>query len=135
MIQRRKPLKRSSKPIARRARIKPVSDRRRGELAVYRLKRAAFLHDRPICGVWLKENGIEWVEPRLYRGIHSGHVWDVESLRGRGAPAATEVHHMGKRRGAALNDESKWLAVCRKNHERIEGNLAWARANGFAENF
>lgn len=34
-----------------------------------------------------------------------------------------------------LLDENFWLAVCRKNHERIESNKNWAREQGFLLNF
>ncbi len=51
------------------------------------------------------------------------------------APSATEIHHQAKRRGKMLNDERYWLAVCRKNHERIEADKAWARREGYLLNF
>ncbi len=133
MIQRRKPLKRSTVPL-RRTRIKPISDRRRREKAEYSKRRIPFLKAHPVCEVWCKENGWRWAWPDVYEKggntLAGGYLVTVER-----APLATEVHHVAKRRGAALNDESKWLAVCRANHRRIEENLSWARANGFADNF
>ena len=126
--------KKQRKPMRR------VSKRRAEQLRTYAERRKAFLEAHPICQVWLKENGFE--EKKAFRfGRYKGIQWDdnteitFAALVAMGAPQSTEVHHQGKRRNEALLDESKWLAVCRENHERIERDKAWARVNGFLENF
>jgi len=115
----------------------------------YAIARRRYLADHPICEVWCREHGLRWYEPRTYQRIDDGPdggiITDLElrihrsvmAARGIGgyAPEATEVHHMAKRRGARLLDESQWLAVCRANHERIESNKAWARASGWLRDF
>lgn len=78
-----------------------------------------------------------WLTPGVYQDckpLTSGTVSGSE-LIGLGAPAATEIHHVAKRRGKMLLDENHWLAVCRANHERIENDKAWARREGFLLNF
>lgn len=99
-----------------------MSKKRATQILTYLTERKAFLKANPVCQVWLKEN----------RRQSSATNGDLIACR---APIATEIHHIAKRRGAALNDTSKWLAVCRENHERIEQNKVWARANGYLDNF
>ncbi len=102
-----------------------VTKKRAKQLREYSKRRKAFLEAHPICQVWLKENSVTetTVSVAMLLLIYPQ------------APRSTEVHHRGKRRGEALLDESLWLACCQKNHERIEQNKSWARANGFLLNF
>ena len=103
MIQRRKPLKRSTKPLSRTARLRRVSKKRGKALRVYARLRAAFLWD----GGWVKVC----------------EVWNCPSL-------ATEVHHKAGR-GKNLNNVATWMAVCRPHHEKIHRNPSWARAHNY----
>lgn len=132
-------MKRTS-PLRRSKPIRKVSTKRAKQLREYSARRVYFLRENPICQVWMRENG--WT--RLISGIYTKKVTEhihihktaLELLNALFcAPAATEVHHVAKRRGEMLNDERHWLAVCRHNHERIEQNKSWARANGYLTNF
>lgn len=121
-MQRRTPLKRRSKPI------RQVSVKRSAQLREYFVARDRYLKDHPICMVWLAENGFA-----NFRAVLD--CSSVTTFRAMGAPMATEVHHANKRTGARLLDETHWMAVCRANHNRIENNKSWARANGFLLHF
>lgn len=121
-MQRRTPLNRRSKPIRK------VSLKRLAQLTEYYDAARTYMADHPICMVWLVENGFKNYHVTL-------DASSVMIFRTMGAPAATEVHHKNKRRGKRLTDQTHWMAVCRHNHERIENNKAWARANGFLLNF
>lgn len=133
-------MKRTS-PLLRSKPIRKVSAKRAKQLREYSARRIYFLRENPICQVWLHENG--WA--RHDSGIYTKKVTDQIHTQKTAldllgdphffAPAATEVHHVAKRRGEMLNDERNWLAVCRHNHERIEQNKSWARANGYLTNF
>ena len=120
------------KPIPR------ISDRRRAELAEYKKMRIAFLAVHPICQIWLVENGWEEAGNQLYikRGMNPPITADQCKLYFEfKAPLATDIHHTNKRRDSMLNQTEFWLALCRKNHSRVERNKAWARANGYLLNF
>lgn len=45
---------------------------------------------------------------------------------------STEVHHTMGRLGKLLNDTTKWIAVSREGHERIENFPKWAKEFGFS---
>ena len=129
---KRTALLRRSKPIRK------VSLKRARQLREYSARRIYFLREHPVCQVWLRENG--WSQDIEHshlwsRGFPAESVMTLKALLMNGAPAATEIHHRAKRRGEMLNDERNWLAVCRHNHERIEQNKSWARANGYLANF
>jgi hypothetical protein len=123
--------------LTRRTGIRRVSSRRARELRIYRRAVYVFLLAHPFCQVYLKENNLSEAEAIANKGCHfvrrqgDGLTW-IEALD---IPFATQVHHMNKRRGARLLDESEWLAVCKAAHDRIEGNKSWARAAGFLRNF
>lgn len=121
MLKRNKPIRR-------------VSKRRAAQLREYSKLRKTFLALHPVCQCWVAENG--WVErgSGWYEKPPMRALYPAEHLLAAGAPAATEIHHIARRRGSRLNDTSKFLAVCRANHERIEQNPSWARANNFLDN-
>ncbi len=100
-----------------------VTKKRAKQNREYRAKVKAFLAIHPVCQVWMKENSVTETTQTVFALILAG------------APEATQVHHMNKRRGAMLLDERYWLAVSDESHERIEQNKSWARANGFLLNF
>lgn len=105
---KRTPLKRGNKPLKRsplksKGRLRPRSQKRERQYAEYRPRREAFLQEHPRCQ----------------------------------APNCTnpsvDIHHIAKRNGARLTDETKWLAVCRGCHDLIERDREWAYQNGFLE--
>jgi hypothetical protein len=134
MIARRKPLKRSSKPL-KRTPLARVSKKRAKEMRTYSKLRKEFLAVHQLCGVWLKENN--WVQidsSDLYvwqRGEEtiSRNVWAM--LDFSGAKRSCDIHHTAKRTGPNYLDTSTWLAVSREAHERIHANPSWAREMGF----
>lgn len=124
--------------MLKRTPIRRVSVKRAAELDEYRKRRPIFLREHPICEVWLKENGWKWEAPRCY--VRNGETMVIfkkaeDLLLNHKAARSDQIHHVNKRRGAMLNDERHWLAVCRKNHERIENDKAWARREGYLLNF
>lgn len=42
-----------------------------------------------------------------------------------------ECHHRKYRAGRWLFDQAWWLAVCVPCHQKIHGNIKWARQNGY----
>ena len=85
--------------------LRRVSKKRAKELRHYSAQRLAFLKLRPYC-----------------QTCHS---------RNLNAARATDVHHTAGRNGKHLNDEARWLAVCRPCHDHIHRHPGWARAMGF----
>lgn len=72
-------------------RIKPVSEKRKGQLVLYKEKRAAFLSENKTCTAQL----------------------DGCKLK------ATDIHHAAGRENDLLNDMSFWVALCRNCHRKI----------------
>jgi len=87
--------------LRRSSRLNRVSPKRRKQLADYTKLRREFLETHMRC-----------------------MVGDCTNL-------AEEIHHMGYRNGARLNDVSKFLATCKQHHNAIHRNPAWARSHGF----
>jgi hypothetical protein len=121
-----------------------ITDKRRAELTEYRKLRKQFLADNPVDEIWLAENGwkpcgfspVANVGKLYSRGPETMQTVDADYLIDTyGAPRSTEIHHKAKRRGPMLNETQFWLALCRKNHERVESSKSWARANGYLLNF
>lgn len=42
-----------------------------------------------------------------------------------------DVHHKNGRTGTNLLDQGTWMAVSRRNHDRIHRNPGWARQHGY----
>lgn len=106
--------------------LRRVSIKRAKELREYSKLREAYLVAHPYCQVAIKINGLD--EAKVIENCgHDGYGGIVR--------LATEIHHVGKRYGSRLNDTSKWLAVSRLMHLRIEQDKTWARANGLLDNF
>lgn len=103
-IKRKTPLKRSQKPLKRTplkkkpAKIAPVSEKRKSQMAQYSKLRKGFLSENKVCQA---------------------------SLEGC-SKKATDVHHMQGRENERLLDDTKWLAVCRVCHRKITDNAAMA---------
>lgn len=121
---KRVPLKRAV------AKIRPMSSKRRKQMAEYSVLRRKFLADNPVCEVFLKEGGWQKVGYGQWTTI-GGTPADLQLLLEGGCPAATQVHHKRKRHGSRLNETEHWLAVSALAHERIENNKAWARERGY----
>lgn len=118
--------------------LRRVSAKRSRELPQYTRLRAAFMAERPVCEVWLKEHGF-W-QDRDRNGVlmdqfsktgllgpfscPSSHLFAI------GAPRSTECHHI-QGRGKNYLNVSTWLAVSAEAHRRIHSQPSWARANGF----
>lgn len=109
--------------------LRRISARRLEETRWYHYRRRQFLLAHPYCQVWLAEHGIAEDVAQRQRGRvqFDGAIVSV--------PLATEIHHQNKRRGVDLLEQRYWMAVSRDAHERIEGNKAWARAQGFLLDF
>lgn len=130
-MKRSGPIKRKT-PLARgNKRLSPVSPRRKLELSTYARARSQYLAEHPFCQASIIIHNLDEQEVIA----NGGHSPATPYHRGYDVPRSTEIHHMGKRRGAMLYDKSKFLAVCRAMHERIESNKSWARDNGLLENF
>ena len=115
----------------KRCAIKRVSSKRSKELREYSKLRKDYLLAHPYCQAFMKINGIDEAEVIAKGGRYTAHPFRWE----REVPLATDIHHVSKRYGSRLNDTSKWLAVCREMHERIEQNKSWARDNGLLDNY
>lgn len=104
-LRRKTPLRRK-KELKRYAKIKPVSDKRRIQNAVYVRVKKAYLEAHPICEACL-------------------HL-EVEN------PSKSEdLHHVYGRISALLCDSRFFLAVCRHHHDWIHANPNLARYLGF----
>ena len=103
MIQRTKPLQRSTKPIAR-SPLKRVSKKRAKENRMYLARATAFKLAHPKCEVWLPLN--------LTNPICEGFTQDIHHVFGR---------------GKYLLVESTWLPVCRACHRYIHDHPDQAR--------
>jgi hypothetical protein len=138
-LLRKRPVAKKASTL-RRTHLKPVSAKRKREAKEYAKLRAEFLANRPICEVWLKENG--WTQIKFAGPWESCYQRNSTTTPGKvnivgpdyllteGAPQSRDLHHAAKRGRNYLN-VATWMAVSRKNHERIEGNRKWARQMGF----
>lgn len=122
MIARRKPLKRSTKPL-KRTPLARVSKKRAKEMRTYSKLRKEFLEAHPWCQVWLKENG--FIESNAYMMLaYAGTIQ-------RECPPACDIHHAAGRSGSNYLDTSTWMACSREGHRKIHDNPKWAREMGF----
>jgi hypothetical protein len=103
-----KPLKRTalkSTPVKHGKKlIKPISCKQSMRMRLYMEKQKPWLQEHDKC------------EAKLEGCLVDSH----------------EVHHMEGRIGAALLDETTWLAVCPPCHRKIEDNPAMAYARGLS---
>ncbi len=104
MITRRKPLRRSARPLTRTP-LRKVSSKRGRALREYTCKRRTFLETHTTCEIGRK-------------GICTHR--------------AGEVHHVHGR-GPNLNAVGTWLAVCRCCHDWVHTHPGQARQLGFLE--
>jgi len=84
--------------------IPKVAKKRLAELKIYKVLRAEFLKDRPLC------------EAKL------------EGCRKK----ATDIHHKRGRENGLLNEVQWWLPVCRNCHSEITTNSRMAIENGLS---
>lgn len=121
MITRRHPIKRSTTPIRR------VSTRRAVQLREYSKLRAKFLAEHPFCQIAVELSGLAESVVIQREGRHCD--WTApRGQRVRDVPRSVEIHHRAGRTGEKLNDVSKWLAVCRGNHDWCHQFPSEARA-------
>jgi len=90
-----------------RKRVRPVSDKRRLQGAIYRVRRLEFLREHRIC-----EAG-----PRIPHHLPC----DL---------ASKDVHHSAGRTAGNYLDRSTWIAVCRPCHDWIHAHGKEARSLG-----
>lgn len=64
--------------------------------------------------------------PRAKAFLEANPVCQICQVR-----PSQSVHHMQKRNGARLLDESKWMATCDLCNGQCEDDPAWAIAQGF----
>jgi hypothetical protein len=102
---------RAKKPM-KRSRLKPVSDKRKKEAAIYAKKRSEFLALHRHCECCPTRNAYEYG----FNGLKN-RFW-----------MAQDVHHTKGRTGKNFLDEETWLAVCRTCHDWIHANPNTARA-------
>ena len=82
--------------------IKPISDKKLEELAIYRVERDKYLKEHPIC--------------------------EVEDCNN----PSNHIHHKNGRNGAMLYNKEYFMAVGGCCHpKRIHENPEWARENGY----
>jgi len=124
-ILRRKPLKRSLKPL-KRTRLKKVSSKRSREMKVYAAKRAVFMAAHPFCEITIRTLGLNEADV-IAEGGYYKDVWG-RTVR---CPASEDCHHVHGRTGSNYLDEKTWMAVCRTQHDRVKAEPKWARENGF----
>lgn len=142
-MKRRTPIKRSLKPL-KRTRLKPVSDKRRKEMAQYSEAREVFMKHRPMCEAWLKLNGFSQSEMENIQANAVIALWEGRQpavipaskneemiLLGlpKRCPFSYDLHHT-KKRGKHYLDVSTWMAVSRQIHRLIHDAPKWARAEG-----
>lgn len=111
--------------------LRRVSKKRAKQNREYSKLRKEWLELHPYCQATIKLYGLDEEEVIKWGGLVLATLNRHEIV----VPRATEIHHMAKRYGSRLNDTTKWLAVCREMHDRIELNKSWARENGLLENF
>ncbi len=132
MIQRRKPLARSTKPL-KRTPLKRVSKKRAKENRKYMERNRLFLQTHPWCQIWLKKNG--FTEDQVESDGDRGWI-EVDWDNGNGVvatipvPRSTEVHHMNGRNGWRLLDETEWCAASSAEHAWVKLNQSEARRIG-----
>jgi hypothetical protein len=120
-MQRKKPLKRSSKPIKRSPlpkSNKPIKKRSKKQATLYE-KRIPFVKEvlsaRPLC------------EACPVFASHDSRVTFIQRK-------SVDVHELVRRsQGGSIIDESNVLAVCRQCHTRIGNNPALAFDLGLAK--
>ena len=96
--------KEKAKPPKIKAKIKPVSDKRKKEDALYQLERVLFLR-----------------QPENQKCPITGKP-------------TTDVHHMKGRIGDLLLNKKYWIALSREGHKYVEENPEWAKENGYSLN-
>ena len=120
-------------PLKRKTPMKRVSKRRQVESKEYMRKRAIFLEKHPICQLWCNEN--DWADngDGTYTDlIHGRETYDAEKMVADfNAPRSDTLHHRKGRNGSNYLDESTWMALDSRGHDKIHLNPGWAYANGY----
>ena len=98
----------------KRKRVKPVSDRRRGEVEAYRKAAREFVRTAVRSGGTCP---VVNAVPELRDGFKYGH---------KVSNRLNEVHHVRGRAGALLNDRRHWLALSKQGHRWVHEHPAEA---------
>lgn len=123
---KRSPLQRSRIPIRK------VGQKRRQELAIYHKFRKAYLIRFPWCQAYCIRRGIDYRVVRDNNGVYP-EVTQGGMVHWLRVPPSSEIHHVAGRTGWRLNDDTKWLAICRAEHTFIHENPGVARSLGLLE--
>lgn len=136
-------MKRSG-PIKRKTRLKPVSAKRRADMAKYKTLRECFLRSNRLDAAWLKLDGYSDEEIDSLQKTALITLWEGgnlpaiyarnnEQMRLKGlpqwCPGSSETHHAAKRGRNYLN-VATWVATSRPTHLWIEANKSEARRLG-----
>ena len=130
MIRRKKPLKRSTKPIPRR------TPKRKGEDALYSKLRKVYLEKYPYCQYAICEFYGETPEQAM-TALRQEEIAEAGGFfpgTNTPCPLATSIHHRKKPKKTYLNAVTTWMGVGNEGHRAIEDNLALARQKGYAFN-
>lgn len=127
-MMRRVPLKRGTpmprgKPMARQTKRLPfVAKDRVAEKAKYGISKREHMIAHPYCQIWIARRGLDEALVIANDGF-IGHDFV--------APRATQIHHRNKSRGERLFDPRWLMSACDYEHDYVEHNRLWARAEGF----
>jgi hypothetical protein len=110
--------------------IKRVSKKRSAALGIYSQLRKQYLARHPWCEVYCKRFGVDYKELFATNGAYC-IITPVDKMRyWRLVPLATDIHHLDGRTGERLNDDKKWLAACREQHQWTHAHPSEARKLG-----
>jgi hypothetical protein len=144
MQNRKKPLKRSTKPLKRSwlkrkpgYRIPRVSKRRKRERAAYTPVRKEHLLAHPLCQLTIAKYRFDEAEVLAEFHLSLAHRFAVapgvsgftyNSIR---IPCATQIHHRNKCVGTRLTDPRFFASAGSEMHDWVEDHKDEARADGY----
>lgn len=106
---KRTPLKRSTKPLARRTRLRPISDKRRNEAATHaEIRESVFARDGHRCQIAKIDGAGECFGPLTY-------------------------HHVLKASQGGAYTVANGLTACAAHNEMVEDRPYWAHAHGLVK--
>lgn len=119
----------------KRSPLRRVSAKMRVKKAIYLPLAKAYLTKHFLCMIDLAEHGFDpAIPPIVHRGRALGGRWldgTLLWLPADNIQRSRDVHHKAGRLAGNLIDQSTWMAVSRKNHDRIHRNPKWAREMGY----
>jgi hypothetical protein len=100
--------------------IARISDRRKGQRAMYRKDRLEYLREHPFCQIFIFRHRLSEKQVIEENGF-------VEGLK---VPRSTQIHHRNKADGERLLNKKFWMASSFREHDIVESNKAEARRLG-----